>query len=201
MNATEDLLHALSVEELQSRSRGIMSQLLELSETLMKFLLEREDLTRQYEVRLEHARQLHQLVSPGEEQIIPQLQLGHRSSLSISSPPACTTCPQQQPVQHAQPQPQSCHVHLTDSAQDASLDISTQHTEAGVTDHGGPAPNIENEIASLRSLLNSLSTAMRMSVETDCPICCEPLEKGRASFITECGHAFHFQCIQVCVCV
>lgn len=202
MHATEDLLRALPVEELQSRSREIMSQLLELSETLMKVLLEREDLTRQYEVRLEHAKQLHHLVSPGEEPIIPTStsQSGHSSDLLPSNTSACAICAQQRPVQHAQPQPQSCHVHLTGGVQVASMDNSAQHTEAGLPGHGTHAPGMEKEIASLRSLLNSLSSAIRMSVETDCPICCEPLEKGRASFTTECGHAFHFQCIQVCLC-
>lgn len=32
----------------------------------------------------------------------------------------------------------------------------------------------------------------------DCPICLEPLDKGRSLFTTECGHRFHFSCIQVC---
>ena len=30
----------------------------------------------------------------------------------------------------------------------------------------------------------------------DCPICCERMEKGKAVFVTECGHAFHFACLQ-----
>lgn len=31
-------------------------------------------------------------------------------------------------------------------------------------------------------------------VEVDCPICCEPLQVGRAMFAPECGHFVHFDC-------
>lgn len=31
----------------------------------------------------------------------------------------------------------------------------------------------------------------------DCPICWEPMSGGRSIFTTECGHRFHFSCLQV----
>jgi hypothetical protein len=30
----------------------------------------------------------------------------------------------------------------------------------------------------------------------ECPICYEDMGKGRAIFITECGHTYHFKCLQ-----
>lgn len=82
-------------------------------------------------------------------------------------------------------EPRDSSVAETEPTQDDVVKDALRRVAANTT----PPPSIKP--AETESSASTLWTALG-----DCPICVEGMVKGRAVFVSECGHAFHYACLQ-----